>query len=49
MEPGLLGERTWVNELVFLGCTIIPVYGVAYWIDIIILNTVEYWSGDSAT
>jgi hypothetical protein len=36
-----------VNELVFLGMTIIPVYAVAYLVDIVVLNTVEYWSGDN--
>jgi hypothetical protein len=37
-----------VNELVFLACTIIPVYSVAYLIDIVVLNTIEYWSGEPA-
>jgi hypothetical protein len=36
------------NELIFLGCTIIPVYGVAYLVDIVVLNTIEYWSGEPA-
>ena len=38
-------EADWSNELIFLGCTIIPVYGVAYLIDIVVLNTIDYWSG----
>jgi hypothetical protein len=37
-----------VNELVFLGCTILPVYGIAYLVDIVVLNTIEYWSGEPA-
>ena len=37
-----------VNELVFLGCTILPVYGLAYLVDIVALNTIEYWSGEPA-
>lgn len=37
-----------VNEVVFLGCHIIPVYGVAYLVDIVILNTIEYWTGEPA-
>jgi len=32
------------NELIFLGLTIIPVYAVAYLVDIVVLNTVDYWS-----
>ena len=42
-----VSDQDWVNEAVFLACTILPVYGLAYWLDIIILNTVEYWTGDS--
>ena len=41
-----VSETDWINEAVFLTFTIIPVYGIAYWIDILILNTVEYWGGD---
>ena len=36
-----------VDELTFLGLTIIPVYAVAYLVDIVVLNTITYWSGDS--
>jgi hypothetical protein len=32
------------NELIFLGMTIIPVYAVTYLIDIVVLNTIDYWS-----
>jgi len=35
-----------VKELVFLGITIIPVYSLAYLADIIVLNTIDYWSND---
>ena len=43
-----VSEQDWVNELVFLGFHIIPVYGVAYLVDIVVLNTIEYWSGEPA-
>lgn len=36
-----------VNELVFLGLTIIPVYGLAYLVDIVVMNTIDYWSNDT--
>ncbi len=36
-----------VNEIVFLGLHIIPVYGISLWIDILILNTINYWSGEN--
>ena len=35
------------KEAVFLLFVIIPVYGVTLFIDTIILNTIEYWSGSS--
>jgi len=41
---GKLGDR-FVNELGFLVMNIIPVYGVAAFIDAVVLNTVEFWTG----
>jgi hypothetical protein len=43
-----VSEADWVNELVFLGCVIVPVYGIAYLVDIVALNTYDYWSGGSS-
>jgi len=37
----------WADELIFLGMTIIPVYGVASLVDIVVLNTIDYWSGEN--
>ena len=34
-----------VNEIVFLAFHIVPVYEVAYLADIIVLNSIEFWSG----
>jgi len=36
-------EEDWVKEAIFLVLT--PVYGVAYLSDLLIFNTVNYWSG----
>lgn len=36
-----------VNEVVFLAFHIIPVYEVAYLADIIVLNSIEFWSGSN--
>mgnify|MGYP000051424745 FL=1 len=36
-----------VNEIVFLAFNIIPVYGVAYLADILVLNSIEFWSGSN--
>lgn len=41
-----LGDK-FVNELVFIAFNIIPVYGVASAVDAIILNTVEFWTGNT--
>ena len=35
----------WVNEIVFLVMNVIPVYGVAGMADVVILNTIEFWTG----
>jgi hypothetical protein len=42
-----LSEQDWVVELVFLGLYILPVYPIAHFGDIVIFNTVNYWSGDN--
>ena len=36
-----------VNELVFLAFNIIPVYGVAYVADALVINSIEFWSGSN--
>ena len=35
----------WVNELVFLVCCILPVYDITLFVDAVVLNTLEFWSG----
>ena len=34
-----------MNELVFLALNIVPVYGVAYLADALVINSIEFWSG----
>jgi hypothetical protein len=41
---GGLGTK-FVNELGFLVMVIVPVYGVATFIDVVVLNTIEFWTG----
>ncbi len=41
---GTLGSK-FVNELGFLVMMVIPVYGVAGFVDIVLLNTIEFWTG----
>jgi hypothetical protein len=40
-------EGKWVKELVFLVMTVIPVYEVAAGVDAIVLNSVEFWTGNN--
>lgn len=41
-----VGDK-WVNELVFLVCSIVPVYAVAGFVDVIVLNSIEFWSDEN--
>lgn len=38
-----------VNELIFLAFHIVPVYEIAYLADILVLNSIEFWSGSNPT
>jgi hypothetical protein len=40
-----LGNK-FVNELVFICANIIPVYSVSVWIDAVVLNSIEFWTGN---
>ena len=40
-------ENRWVDEVAFLGCVILPVYGLSMLGDAIIFNSVEFWTGDN--
>lgn len=40
-----LSDQDWVNELVFLGLHVLPVYPLALVGDVLILNTITYWTG----
>ena len=42
-----IGDK-WANEVVFLACCIIPVIPVAWVVDAVVLNAVEFWGGDSS-
>jgi hypothetical protein len=38
-------DQRWANEGIFVVFTVIPVYGLCYLADIIVLNSVEWWGG----
>jgi hypothetical protein len=40
-------ENKWMQELLFLVLYIIPVYGIAMLLDIIIINSIEFWTGEN--
>lgn len=42
-----LSDNKFVKSLVFWGLNIIPVYGVAGFLDVIIFNLIEFWSGSN--
>lgn len=37
-----------VNELLFIGMHIIPVYEITIFVDALVLNSIEFWTGDKA-
>jgi hypothetical protein len=38
----------WVNELVFIAMHIVPVYEITMFVDAIVLNSIEFWTGKKA-
>ena len=40
-------DEKWVDEVAFLGCVILPAYGLCMLGDAIIFNSVEFWTGDN--
>ena len=42
-----LGNK-FVNELVFLACHIVPVYEICIFVDAVVLNSIEFWTGKQA-
>lgn len=36
-----------VNELIFVALNIVPVYGIAFFADAIVLNSIEFWTGSN--
>lgn len=43
---GTVGDK-FINALVFFAFIVIPVYEVAVFIDGVVLNTIEFWTGDN--
>lgn len=41
-------DNKFVNEIVFIALCIVPAYEVAVLADMLVLNSIEFWSGESA-
>lgn len=41
-----LGDK-WLNEVLFFASCIIPVYNVCLWVDAVVLNSIEFWTGNN--
>jgi hypothetical protein len=37
----------WVDEVLFLAFVIVPVYGVATFVDAVVFNSIEFWTGQN--
>ena len=38
-------ENKWLAELVYLGLSFIPVYGICFLADALVFNSIEFWTG----
>ncbi len=44
---GTVSENEWAQEGVYLLLNIIPVYGIAVFLDSLIFNSIEFWGGEN--
>ena len=42
-----VSDNKWIQELVFLVCSWLPVYGIAGFVDMLIFNSIEFWTGNN--
>src|SRR5262245_21681039 len=42
-----LASSKWVNELVFVGLWVIPVYEVTLALDLLVFNSLEFWGAEN--
>jgi len=40
-------ENAFVRSILMWVMMIVPVYGLATWIDVVVLNVIEFWTGDN--
>lgn len=42
-----VSSNQWVQELVFLVLAIVPVYSIAALVDVLVINSIEFWTGNN--
>ena len=42
-----LTDNKFVNELIYLAMWIVPIYEISFFVDNVLLNTIEFWTGDN--
>ncbi|MCK5834226.1 MAG: DUF3332 family protein [Lentisphaeria bacterium] len=40
-------DDRWIDELAFLGCVLLPVYGISAFADAIVFNSIEFWTNEN--
>lgn len=40
-------QDKWINELIFVALGVFQVYSIAVFIDVVVLNSIEFWSGEN--
>ena len=40
-------DEIWINELIFLGLCIIPVYPICLFADSLVFNSIDFWTGEN--
>ena len=38
-------ENRWANEGIYVVLLVVPVYGIAWLADVVVLNSIEWWTG----
>jgi len=42
-----VSDSKWVNELVYLGLWVVPVYEIVLTLDSLVFNSIEFWGGEN--
>ena len=42
-----LTDNKFINEVVYLAMCIVPIYEICYFVDNVVFNSIEFWTGDN--